>query len=103
MTFESYLKLIVLHVVTFSVITVFWGGFVVEILWNWFMPGLHVQPITFWQAVGILALVNILTLRSGGTSSDEKSTEDLIKPYFDVLVGPAVILFIGWVAHTHLS
>jgi hypothetical protein len=37
------------------------GGEVVRLLWNWLLPmlfGWH--PITFWQAVGILALCRIL-------------------------------------------
>jgi hypothetical protein len=37
------------------------GGEVVRLLWNWLMPelfGLH--EITFWQAIGVLALSRIL-------------------------------------------
>jgi hypothetical protein len=49
------------------------GGEVVRLLWNWIMPelfGLH--EITFWQAIGVLALSRILfgtwgRNRSGGS------------------------------------
>jgi hypothetical protein len=37
------------------------GGWVVELLWNWLLPplfGFHL--ITFWQAIGLLALCRIL-------------------------------------------
>jgi uncharacterized membrane protein len=40
---------------------IFIGGEIVMRLWNWLLPmlfGWH--PITFWQAVGILALCRIL-------------------------------------------
>ncbi len=37
------------------------GGEVVRQLWNWLLPTLFGwRPITFWQAVGILALCRIL-------------------------------------------
>jgi hypothetical protein len=36
-------------------------------LWNWLMPGVFgLHPITFWQAVGLLALSWILVGRFGG-------------------------------------
>lgn len=37
------------------------GGFVVMYLWNWLLPPLFDWPqVTFWQALGILALSRIL-------------------------------------------
>jgi hypothetical protein len=37
------------------------GGAVVQQLWNWLLPGLFGwPPVTFWQALGILALCRIL-------------------------------------------
>ncbi len=37
------------------------GGFAVSLLWNWLLPALFGwHTITFWQAVGLLALCRIL-------------------------------------------
>src|SRR5262245_53731541 len=37
------------------------GGEVVLLLWNWLLPSLFgLREITFWQALGILALCRIL-------------------------------------------
>ena len=37
------------------------GGEVVMLLWNWLLPSLFGVPeITFWQALGLLALCRIL-------------------------------------------
>ena len=37
------------------------GGLLVQALWNWLLPPiLHLPAITFWQAVGLLALSRIL-------------------------------------------
>jgi hypothetical protein len=42
------------------------GGEVVRLLWNWLLPGLFGwRQITFWQAVGLLALCRILFGRFG--------------------------------------
>ena len=39
----------------------FLGGTVVQLLWNWLMPPLFALPaLTFWQALGLLALTRIL-------------------------------------------
>jgi hypothetical protein len=37
------------------------GGVVVQLLWNWLVPGLfNVRAVTFWEALGLLALCRIL-------------------------------------------
>jgi len=42
------------------------GGALVMLLWNWLLPNLFGwRLITFWQAVGVLALCRILFGRSG--------------------------------------
>jgi hypothetical protein len=39
----------------------FIGGEVVKLLWNWLLPPLFGwRPLTFWQALGMLALCRIL-------------------------------------------
>jgi hypothetical protein len=39
----------------------FIGGTIVRLLWNWLLPELFGFPeITFWQAIGLLALTRIL-------------------------------------------
>src|SRR5512141_1515078 len=42
------------------------GGEIVRLLWNWLLPTLFGWPsITFWQALGLLALCRILFGGSG--------------------------------------
>ena len=46
---------------------VFVGGEVVKLLWNWLLPPLFGWPtVTFWQALGLLALSRILFGGFGG-------------------------------------
>jgi hypothetical protein len=60
---------------------VFLGGEIVRLLWNWLLPPLFGFPtITFWQALGLLALCRILF---GGFSSGRRigrKVEDSMKP-----------------------
>jgi hypothetical protein len=49
------------------VLFVFLGGEVVRLLWNWLLPPLFGwHTITFWQALGLLALCRILFGGRGG-------------------------------------
>ncbi len=46
------------------------GGEIVRLLWNWLLPPLFGWPqVTFWQALGILALCRILFGGLGGYAS----------------------------------
>ena len=43
------------------IVFAFIGGQIVRLLWNWLLPSLFGWPeITFWQALGLLALCRIL-------------------------------------------
>ena len=60
----------------------FVGGQLVMQLWNWLMPAIFGLPsLTFWQAVGLLALSRILFGgmglggRGGGKSQDDFTPE----------------------------
>ena len=49
---------------------IFIGGEVVRLLWNWLLPTLFGwREITFWQAVGLLALCRILFRGTGWHNS----------------------------------
>ena len=49
------------------------GGAVVRLLWNWLVPSIvGWRPVTFWEALGVLALCRILfggLGRGGGPAS----------------------------------
>ena len=56
------------------------AGTLVSWLWNWLMPGLFGFPrVTFWQALGLLALCRILfggTGRGGGGRRRDYTPEE---------------------------
>lgn len=52
---------------------VFLGGVIVQQLWNWLLPRLFGFPqVTFWQALGLLALCRILFGGMGGRGGGSK-------------------------------
>lgn len=58
----------------FFVLFIFVGGEVVLQLWNWLAPALFGwRLITFWQAVGLLALCRILFGSIGGRGGHRSS------------------------------
>lgn len=54
------------------------GGEIVRLLWNWLMPALFgVREVTFWQALGLLALCRILFGgRGGGSRAESRMTPE---------------------------
>jgi Ca2+/H+ antiporter, TMEM165/GDT1 family len=66
--FGKFLALFII----FAPIAVFLFGTLVKWLWNdVLVPVLHISPVTFWQAVGILVLAKILFGSfSGGSRRD---------------------------------
>jgi hypothetical protein len=59
--------LAILAILLFIVI----GGGVVQLLWNWLMPSIFGwRQVTFWQALGLLALCRILFGGLGRHGSD---------------------------------
>src|SRR5262249_44442791 len=60
---------------------IFIGGLIVRELWNWLLPGLFGWPqITFWKAVGLVALCRILFgghgFRAGHRSNIRRRIEE---------------------------
>ena len=56
----KWLAMIPFGVAAITIVT-FVGGTAVKLLWNWLLPPLFGLPlVTFWQAVGLLALCRIL-------------------------------------------
>ena len=65
------------------VVFAFIGGEVVKLLWNWLVPPLFGwRQITFWEAIGLLALCRILFggcgLRGGSPSHVRRRVADRI-------------------------
>ncbi len=59
----------ILKFLVFGIVMLMVIGLATQVLWNWLVPALFAGPIlTFWQALGLLALTKILfwTFGKGG-------------------------------------
>lgn len=64
--------LFILKAIVFVALMVAIFGMATMLLWNWLVPVLFAGPvITFWQAIGLLALIKIL-FWSGGKGHHHK-------------------------------
>jgi len=64
-----------------AVLFAFLFGFVIKLLWNSFVPDIFgIQPISYWQAVGLFILIKILT---GNFYHKNSGNEDKIHKKID--------------------
>lgn len=85
--------LAVLGAMAFVGAVAIYGGFVLYILWGWFVVPLGVPPIGIAWAIGISA-VSALLVPTPPSPTEDQRTEHLA----GVLAKPLIALAIGWVA-----
>ncbi len=87
--------------IAFSIPLLLWKGYVLSVLWSWFLVDLvTVVEITMFQASGIILATKIMTTDFSVLSKDE------IKYGMAIAVsigGPAVFLFFGWLINLMIS
>lgn len=77
---------------------VMWRGFVLAKLWLWFLVPLGVAPLGIAQAIGISALVSMLTHQAQKTEKTDESLNDLLfKGAIRLALDPAIYLLCGWI------
>lgn len=79
-----------------------WQGYVLHILWGWFMtPVFSLPPLTMFQAVGVALVVGYLTKQSESGLKKDKN----LKPYlmwYEMALNPALALLVGWIVKQFL-
>lgn len=90
--------LLVLAVVAIVVGAVM-NGYVLSVLWGWFVvPLFSAPPLSVATAIGLSLAVGMLVSR-GSSSSDEKkdSGEAIVNLFAQVIFAPLFTLFVGWI------
>lgn len=77
-----------------SALTV-WEGFVLKVLWAWFLLPLGLPAIGMAHAVGISALVGLLAHQAPPDLNDD---DRLHKVFQWAVCGPIAALALGWIA-----
>lgn len=89
-----------------DLIALLFGGWVLSLLWGWFLvPVFHLPVLTVLQAIGVTLVVSLLTHRYSfnefaGTSSQEGMDESTMSAILMNNFGyPTIVLSLGWLIH----
>ena len=100
MTSKSKVLLLVAAFVTpvAFLTNVFWGGYVLSVLWGWFVSPLGVQSISALHAAGLQCLfLSFLGSRGTKDTYGKYSFEILSAALVNPIIGPAFGLLVGWI------
>lgn len=78
---------------------IIWDGFVISVIWNWFMPKIFgLIQLSIPEALDLSLMVSILVNRAGRNNEDEEALMTLLKPFgigiLVLLMGFIVQMFI---------
>ncbi len=93
---------IVVFTFGFMVVTTLLEGYVLSVLWRWFMvPILGLPALSVVQAIGIALVVAMLTHQKSHDYPEdkEKSIAKQVAIILAPFLGPLTALLMGWVIH----
>jgi hypothetical protein len=71
-----------------------WYGYVLHLLWAWFMvPAFGAPPLAIPMALGVAATVGLLTKPSPEIKEDEPKW----RPWAVMFIRPTLVLLVGWI------
>jgi hypothetical protein len=75
-----------------------WQGFVLQVMWSWFVvPPFGLPELTITQCIGLMMTVHFLAGRSGLKKSKNESDDEWERDLAISAIGPAFILLMGWI------
>ena len=88
-----------------AVLSTLWNGYVLSVLWRWFVvPPFGAPALSIGYAIGIALVVGHLTQPHEPPKTDEKEWKELFaKSVASAAVKPAIALFVGWIVTLFLG
>lgn len=85
-------------------VSVLWNGYVLSILWGWFIvPTFEARPLAVLPAIGMAFVVRYLTHQYDSYTDESKSLNERASIAIVVaLLDPAVALLVGWILHSFM-
>ena len=74
-------------------------GYVLSVLWGWFIAPFGLPPISAAHAIGLCA---VFSVTRGPTITHKGHKPDWAALVGNVLIGPWVILLVGYIAHNFM-
>lgn len=85
-----------LVVIGLTILQIIWYGWVLQVLWGWFIvPTFSLAALTIAQALGIALIVRMLTTNQGQTDSDKNDA--VLRAAINGFLFPLITLIIGWI------
>lgn len=97
--------LLALLTIPLIVLSSIWRGYVLTVLWGWFIvPVFHLPALTIVVAIGVAMVVGFLTYQQPEEKPNDtrSSTEKISAGIATALMHPAVYLLIGWIIQLFL-
>ena len=78
-----------------------WSGYVLTVLWVWFvMPAFGLPALALAPAIGLVLVIRLITYQGDAAHKQQGSdAERLIQSGIQAFLFPALALGFGWVAH----
>lgn len=94
--------LVILGFVALLVVSSIFNGYVLSVLWGWFIiPVFNLPELTVVPAIGIAMVVSYLTYQynESDESDDKIFGEKIGKLIVMAILRPLLVLFFGWIVH----
>lgn len=95
----------VFYTLVITVLSIIWNGYVLSVLWSWFIVPLGVVSITIAWAIGLSVVIGLFkatvsnTSETSNNSADKSWTDILISTSIRAFVPGLVSLGLGYVVH----
>lgn len=80
-----------------------WAGYVLSILWGWFIvPTFEARPLAVLPAIGVAMVVGYLTKQESATKDERSTGEKFAYSFAFMFLHPLIALAFGWVLHSFM-
>ncbi len=80
--------------------SIIWRGYVLVILWKWFMVStFEVRALSIPAAIGVSLIVSYMTHQVNWATDDATPTAKAARSVMIPLIDPAFVLLIGWIVN----
>lgn len=81
-----------------------WSGYVLSVLWAWFIvPTFEARPLAVLPAIGVAIVVGYLTKQIDRyTDTNKSAAERIAESIGYIFLSPAFALAFGWIVHSFM-
>lgn len=77
-------------------------GWILSILWGWFIVPFGAPALGIAWAIGIAIVVNFLTYQLPNSDDERETTDIIIGWVVHTVAAPFMVLFVAWIVHAFM-